>query len=276
MSLSTISRRLASGEWERVLPGVYRLAGAPVNWSQQLMAATLWAGPGAVVSHRAAAALYALPGFKRGVVEVSTTRRRQDAPAWVICHRVGSLPPAHRVLYSGLPVTSPDRTLLDLAGLRAVNADRVERALDEVLRRGLASRFRVLWTADHSGSPARWVVKGLVEARLPGFIPPHGELEAEWLRLLKKAGIPEPVREEVVEDGAFTGRVDFLWPQFKVAVETDGFRWHSTRHTWLRDVTKRNLLARRGYRFLTLTWEDVVERSAQAIEALTDLIRQAN
>ena len=176
---------------------------------------------------------------------------------------------------------SPHRNTASSAGRRPSRAefqlpgsdDQVERALDEVLRRGLASRFRVSWTVDHSRSSARWFLKRLIEVRLPGYIPPNGELEAEWLRLLKKAGLPEPLREEVVDGDGFNGRVDFLWPELKVAVETDGFRWHTSRHAWQRDLTKRNLLARKGYRPMTVTWEDVMERPSETIESLTDLMR---
>src|ERR1051326_6587337 len=267
-------RRMRTGAWEPVLPSVYRVAGTPVTWFQRLMAAALWAGPGAAISHRAAAALYGLPGFKRGIVEVSTTQRRQGAPRWVICHRVADRPPAHLPCPAGLPITSADRPLLDLSGIKGIDRKQVERALDEVLRRGLASRFRVAWTAGHSRAPGRWFLKKLIDVRLPGYAPPNGELEAEWLRLLKKAEIPEPVREEVVEEGKFTGRVDFLWPEFGVAVETDGFRWHTSRHAWQRDVTKRNLLARRGYRSITVTWQDVMDRPVETVEALTDLLRK--
>jgi len=108
---------------------------------------------------------------------------------------------------------------------------------------------------------------------MPGYVPPHGELEARWLRLLKDVGIPDPVREEVIEGDGFLGRVDYLWPACNVAVETDGFRWHTSRHAWRRDVTKRNLLARRGYRFMTVTWEDVVEEPAATIDSVRDLLR---
>src|SRR5260370_6558054 len=60
MSERAIGGRLGAGRWRQVLPGVYRLAGAPASWEQSLKAATLWGGEGCVVSHRAAAALHGL------------------------------------------------------------------------------------------------------------------------------------------------------------------------------------------------------------------------
>jgi len=273
MSRYAISRRVAAGEWEMVLPAVYRLSGAPVTWFQKLMAAVLWAGPGAAVSHRAAAALYGLPGFPRDTVEVSTTKPRHSARSWVLCHRVEEMPGGHLNRWSGIPVTSPDRTLLDLAGTSGLDRAVLERCLDEVLRRGLASRFRIDWTVRNARCRGRRVLRDLLDVRLPGYVPPHGELEAEWLRLVKRSGLPMAEREEELEADGYHGRVDFVWPQFLVAVETDGFRWHTSHHSWQRDLTKRNLLARRGYRFLHVTWEDVMERPREVIESLSDLLR---
>src|SRR5258708_37947519 len=65
------------GVWNALYPGVYRLAGAPSTWRQSLLAACLAWGDGAVVSHRAAAALWSLPGFASHVIELSVPRGRQ-------------------------------------------------------------------------------------------------------------------------------------------------------------------------------------------------------
>src|SRR5260370_40208821 len=65
MSERAIGRRLGAGRWRQVLPGVYRLAGAPASWEQALKAATLWGGEGCVVAHRAVAALHGLAGVGR-------------------------------------------------------------------------------------------------------------------------------------------------------------------------------------------------------------------
>src|ERR1700687_272798 len=68
LSERAIGRRRGADRWRQVLPGVYRLAGAPTSWEQSLKAATLWGGDGCVVSHRAAGALHRLGGFLRAGV----------------------------------------------------------------------------------------------------------------------------------------------------------------------------------------------------------------
>jgi predicted transcriptional regulator of viral defense system len=86
MSRQAIHRRLAAGRWQEVLPGVYRVAGAPTSEEQSLMAACLWAGPGAAVSHRAAAGLWGLLEGHSTSVEITTPRRLRHPG--VVVHRV--------------------------------------------------------------------------------------------------------------------------------------------------------------------------------------------
>src|SRR2546423_14579592 len=66
---------LRSGEIERAGWGVYRFAGSVRSWHQRLMIAVLAAGPGAAVAGRAAAALWGIPGYREGPVEIVQTRR---------------------------------------------------------------------------------------------------------------------------------------------------------------------------------------------------------
>src|SRR5256886_12739957 len=118
-----ISRRLAAGQLKVVFPGVFAIPGVPDSPLQRFMAACLWAGDGAVASHRAAAWLWEIEGFTSAPVEISTTVGGSRAPKGVICHRVASLPPGDVTRRNGIPVTTPARTLLDLgavAGKRRV------------------------------------------------------------------------------------------------------------------------------------------------------------
>src|SRR2546422_2307729 len=135
LSKSAIWRRTRSSTWTETLPGVYVVGGAPSSWPQRQMAACLWAGEGAVASHRAAAALLNLEGFSEGPVELSATTKTHRPRALVV-HRA-LVPPAHSTREKGIPVTKPARTLIDLGGV--CRAERVEQALDAALRQGLTS-----------------------------------------------------------------------------------------------------------------------------------------
>src|ERR1044071_245954 len=87
IALRTLQYRVATRRWKEVFPGVYRVAGTPGSWHQALMAAVLAWGPGTAISHRAAAALWALPGFVVGIVELVVPRtRRREIPNTIV-HR---------------------------------------------------------------------------------------------------------------------------------------------------------------------------------------------
>jgi predicted transcriptional regulator of viral defense system len=119
MSTFAIARRAGSGAWVRILPGVYRTAGAPESWRQKMVAGCLWGGDGTVVSHLTAARLHGLEGVPRQsrgepidlVVPIGTQRR---APGFVV-HRSRTLGDADRTVIDGVPVTTLARTLADLA-----------------------------------------------------------------------------------------------------------------------------------------------------------------
>src|SRR5437763_16824946 len=82
-----IHNRLACGRWVRVGPGVYRLAGVPVTWEQRGLAACLIAGPPAVVSHRSAAVLLGISGFRPGHLEITVPPGRGNRNPLARVHR---------------------------------------------------------------------------------------------------------------------------------------------------------------------------------------------
>ncbi len=109
--------RLAGVAWERATARVMRLAGAPRTARQDLMVAVLDGEPYSVVSHLAAAALWRLPGFRVGPVEVSRERGQSGRPSSVsVVHRPRYLPATHTTVLSGIKVTTLARTVFDLAG----------------------------------------------------------------------------------------------------------------------------------------------------------------
>src|SRR2546421_7699491 len=133
LSVAAIDWHVRSGEWERLHPSVYRLRGAPARWPQPLMAAILWGGPRAVVSHRSAAALWELDGIEPGVVELTTTGSRSDTPPGVILHRTRTLPRSSFGYLGAFRVTGVVRTLIDLGAV--VDATAVEAAMESAIRR---------------------------------------------------------------------------------------------------------------------------------------------
>jgi len=115
LSRSAIARRLASGAWRRVFPGVYAVDESPDTPLQLRKAAQLWAGEEAVLSHRSALEAHGL-ATRFDAIEVSSTHRR-TAPAGVRHHHVRHLPESHVDQVQGVAVTTLERTLVDMAAL---------------------------------------------------------------------------------------------------------------------------------------------------------------
>jgi very-short-patch-repair endonuclease len=158
--------------------------------------------------------------------------------------------------------------LIDIAG--CVDADAVEEAFDDALRRRLVTvarlrrRLRDLGPAGRRGSR---LLGEFTDARAGVARVPESGFETRLQRVLRAAGLPTPVVQHRI--GAY--RVDFAYPDARVAIEADGFRWHSTRQQWDRDRARRNALTTMGWTVLHVTWTQLRERPADVIEAVRAL-----
>lgn len=181
---------------------------------------------------------------------------------------VRSLPEGAVKLVQGIPVTSPARTLIDLAAT-AVTRD-LEQALASALRSGLvtlpALRSQL---AMRSGRPGTPLLRGLIEAETePAFT--RSEAEQRLLRLVLRARLLEPEVNQVI-DGS---EVDFLWRERSLVVEVDGFAWHRSQHAFERDRQRDAILVASGLRVIRLTWRQIVhEPESTAVRIALALAR---
>lgn len=276
ISERSIDRRLASREWERMHRGVYRIPLIVTSFQQRLVAAWLWAGSEAAVSHRAAAAMLELEGVSPGIVELITTQLGRRATTGVVLHRTDSLPRRDLVRFGCLPVTNATRTLLDLGSV--VGRETVERALDDATRRGLTTVWRLQRRLEEAGGRGRrgaGTLRDLLAAR-QGCGSVESILERKLLRLLIAAGLPPPVVQyEVRVAGRLLARVDLAYPDQLLAIEADGYRYHSGRLSWQKDLARRNLLTNHGWIVLHYTWDDVRRRPVEVVDEVRSLLGQS-
>lgn len=230
------------------------------------MAAYLWVGAEAVVSHRAAAALWRLDGIEPGPIEVSSTRFRHS-PRGLTLHRTDKLPSCDVTTLPPFRITTVSRTLLDLGAVLEI--EKVEAAFDDALRRRLTTLSRLHWRLDELGIPGRRGVatlRQLMAGRRSSEPVPESTLERRVLSLLSDSGLPAPARQfEVKEKGKVIARIDFAYPE-ALEIEADGYRYHSGRAVWQRDLERRNALTVRGWRVLHVTWEDIASRPKEVAE----------
>ena len=249
--------RVSAGMLVRVQPRVYRVAAAAPSWEQAVLAASLAAGPDAVVSHRAAARLWGLRGATSQIVDVTVRSAGRRSLSGAVVHRTTKLEPVDRTTRQEVPVTTPARTLLDLGAVAAVPL--VESALEDALLRRLVTFDLLTRTVERLGGPGRrgaGVLRRLLEARGPGAAPTESPLEDALFRLLRRAGLPLPVRQ--YEVGGV--RLDMAYPDRRLGIEADSRIWHGGRDDVQRNSDKANLLLAHGWRVLHFTWGDVHDR----------------
>ena len=265
-----LSRRCQKGVVRRLHQGVYAMAAVPPSPHQTLLAACRWAGAGSAASHEAAAALWKLDGFEALRPVISTPRRlRSDR---VRSHRVDPIPAGEIVEIDGIPVTKIERTLLDLAG--AVDVNTLEDALDSALRRRLTTINRLeMRVRGSAGKTGVRKLRSLLAERDHEGHPTESRFESRLQRLLLDAGLPAVRQHKIWDGGEFVARVDFCFPESKVIVEADSYRWHSSRRAWQRDRERRNRLTSMGWVVIQVTWDDVIKRPTRTVERLRSLIQ---
>ena len=157
---------MATGQWEVVLPGVYRFAGAPATGRQAAIAACLWARPGAVVSHRAAGAIWGLDGVTACGMEVLVPNNRRLRTTKLMVHRTNKLSRLDRTKREAIPITTPARTLIDLSSV--LDEETLESAVEYAFRRRLAGeRFlrQRLDALGGSGRPGSGMLRRILDRR---------------------------------------------------------------------------------------------------------------
>jgi very-short-patch-repair endonuclease len=245
-----IEHRLAKGRLHRVHQGVYAVGRPSLGRHGRWMAAVIACGEGAVLSHSSAAALWRIGVEERDVIEVSLPSRCQRRRPGLRIYRRSSLWPEDLTARHGIPVTTPVRTLIDLA----LRLDRpgVERMINEAdkydlvhppeLRRALEVRV---------GEPGVARLRETLDRRT--FRLTKEELERRFLPLARRADLPVPLTGQWVNDF----EVDFYWPDLGLVVETDGLRYHRTPAEQARDRLRDQAHTAAGLTQLRFTHEQV-------------------
>ena len=240
------------GRWERLYPSVFRVRAAGEPTGQRYLAALMWAGPDAVLSHAASARILDLDGIRSAPPELwSPTKRPRPG---VIVHR-GRLPAVDIVRSGPLRHTSHLRTARDLATVLD-DDDLLELVVESVIR--VHPGYEELL----AGYPVPALARVLGRRRR-GEPATESELETRYIQLMRASALPPPIRQyRVLDDREHClARLDLAWPEASMWVELDGRRWHDTPEALLRDRRRQNTVGTRlGWTPLRFTWDDVIRR----------------
>lgn len=248
LSDDTIDRLAATGHLHRRHRGVFTVGHTAPTPLGEETAALLACGEGAMLSHHTAALLWRLIPHGDRAIHVTTGGRHGPCPHGVRSHRSSSLAEADVRIHHGLPVTSPGRTLLDLAGVAELPL--VERAVEEAITQRLVSeaelRARASAASGHRGAPR---ITAILDAqREPGIT--KSKAERRFRRLLRAAQLPDPLTNVRLHGYS----VDCYWPDLGVVIEVQGYRFHSGRRAFERDTRKAARLTAAGLNVSYVTW----------------------
>jgi very-short-patch-repair endonuclease len=260
-----IRRAVEAGRLRLVFRGVYAVGHLALRREGWWMAALLACGEGAALSHRTAAMVWGLQTGPTLPVDVTTSTDRGRKHARITTHRT-RVDPFDAVVRDHLRVTTPSRTIVDLAATLQGRAlrDAVEHAQD--LRRFDPDDIaNTLARAPRRGTRR---LEDLITVMAPDKDNARSHLERMFLALTRKARLPRPASN--LEIG---GRCrDFAWPDHRLVVETDGYRYHSSRQAKRRDNRRDRQLTALAWRPVRFTYEEIAFEPAEVAKELAGLL----
>jgi very-short-patch-repair endonuclease len=261
VSSDEIRWRLREGSLIRVHRGVYRVGHRAPSIEARYLAAVLACGDGAVLSGQAAGYLWGLVKGTAPPPEVTAPKKRKVSGVRTRHARRGEI---EATTWRGIPITTVPRTLVDLSSL--LQSEDLARACHEagVLHRTTPRQVEKVLTKRPNTPGAkqlRKVMRGDVHVTL-------SRLERKFLTRLAEAGLPLPITNKP----AGSKRVDCRWPQHKLTVELDSYRYHSSRHAWELDRRREREAHARGDEFRRYTHYDVFDAPEQMLAELRGLL----
>jgi hypothetical protein len=256
-----VALRARAGRLHRLHRGVYAVGHMGITLRGRFRAAVLAAPEGTALSNFAAAAFWTFIPWQERLVEVtipgSGTRRIEG----VRVHRSRSLEPRDVLTRGGIRVTSPARTLLDLAAVLS----------PRVLRRAARQAQALRLVAVHDLREIAERCKGhrgaakLRAVVADGPAPTRSTLEDDLLDLLDAAGIERP---EINASLRLNGRTivpDYLWRDRRLAIEADSVTWHEHKLVRENDADKQAILEAHGFHVLRITREQTLRNPLQTL-----------
>ncbi len=277
MTSKQISGRVRTGLWIVQTRGVYLHSAVGTSWRASLLTACL--GLDAVASHRSAAVLHSIDGFRVGRREVVVARGNERVVPGVHLHGSTQMDRADVVMRDEIPCTGLARTVLDLAAV--VAPKRLEHTIDAVVRDRMLEwidLYDVLVRHSRRGRDGCGRLRAILDVRYGDETIPLSSWSRMVSDLLVDAGRPRPELEHRVltRDGSFVAQVDLAYPEHKLAIELDSIRWHLNHESFRRDPRRRNKLILAGWTVLNFTWADYVDEPAQLCATVSAALRASH
>jgi very-short-patch-repair endonuclease len=260
-----IAYRVKVGRLIAVHAGVYAVGHLPTSPIDRAAGALLACGPGAVLSHGSAASLWGIRKTWSAPFDVTVPSDRPRRGIHI--HRSRALTRRDIRIQLGLHVTSPARTLLDVA--RTLSDKGLTRAVNDLR---LSNHLRLPDLAEL----LKRLPKHPGAKRLQPFIkdptgPTRSELEDAFVKFTRRYGLPTPQMNTTVNGY----EVDALFPEHGVIVELDGYGFHSDRESFEGDRERDAKMLAAGLPTVRVTWERIDARPGPEADRLRAILEAA-
>ncbi len=256
-----IDYRLQVGRLHRRHRTVYVVGSPKLTLEGERLAAVLAAGPGAVLSHAAACHHWRLLRHRPPHLDVTVRTPGGRSTKGLVIHRHPTLRPQDTTTRLHIPVVRPARAILDLAQTspRALIIQAIDEAHVQRLARGPHLNAVV---AAYPRHPAAHVLKDIVTTHIGGSTLTDTDLEDLFLEICRKHGLPQPATQHRI--GRLT--VDFAFPDARIAIETDGGKYHGTPAAVRRDHRRDSYVIRKGWQVLRFS-DEQIEHQPEVVAA---------
>jgi very-short-patch-repair endonuclease len=271
MTARAIEGRIERRSLHRIHSGVYKVGYRRINRKGRWMAAVLACGTEALLSHRSAARLWGLIPLGDELAEVTCARGRRARREGVVA-REAPVADDERTAVDGIPVTSPFRTVFDLASVLDLRG--LERVWHEAEVRELRDRVSLPMLLErYPGRRGSRNLRSLLESPEPvGFT--RNDFEEALVALVDSRGIQRP---RMNADLAMRGRffqIDALWEAERVAVELDSRSVHGTNRNFESDKLRDRILLAEGWRTIRVTWRQLQDEPDEVAADLRKALEQ--
>lgn len=268
---NAVALRVRNGRLHRVHLGVYSVGHTALTLTGRFVAAVLACGDGSSLSFFSSGAYWSFVRWEERLIDVTVVGTTTRRVAGVRAHRARSLDVRDVCRRDGMRVTSPARTLLDLAAVLPFDALRRAARQAQAERRVNVRQLREI-LARSNGHRGGTALRAIVD---DGPAPTRSDLEDALLDLLDDAGVERP---EVNAPLRLDGRrivPDYLWRARRIAIEADSRRWHDDPLTRRNDDDKQAILEAHGYRVLRITDHQIADHPQQTVARIVAALRQS-
>lgn len=249
-----IALRLKSGRLHRLHPGVYAVGHRAIPQEARWMAAVLFCGSGAVLSHRSAAELWGIRASRGSRIHVTSPSKSRSHGS--IRRHYSVLPDDEMAEHDGIPVTSVPRTIFDLAAGEPPHV--IEAALRQSEYLQLHDRLSLPHLLErYPGRRGAKAIRQCLARRREAPGHARGPLEEPFLPFLDRHRLPRPRLNAWIEVGGRRFQVDCLWVGQRLVAELDGFASHRLRSTFESDRSRDRAMQAAGYRTVRITWRQL-------------------